>query len=297
MPCFNKNVVGFNVAAALGQVWFSYVDPSSRNINLIANGAGVCIIFMHCYLYVGQGVINFARKFIFGVMLTRVTLITGFVIALIIDFPFGTLLSPTHIFIIYIIVYNCTILLLVVATILMATDAVCAEFEQLSALDPMTGALKREAILQLCNRELAHHKRHGRTMALMMVDLDKFKTINDSYGHMAGDLVLVDFVQCTQAQLRSFDRIGRYGGEEFVVLLPETDLQGAAVVAERIRTQVAEPHGTQPDYTVSIGIASTELGDDTVETLIARADQAMYRAKAQGRNRTVWRHTLVAQPG
>ena len=106
--------------------------------------------------------------------------------------------------------------------------------------------------------------------------------------------MLVDFVQRTQNQLRAHDHIGRYGGEEFLVLLPETTLKTAIVVAERIRADVAAPRAGMPAYTISTGIAWSEevRANDTVDTLIARADKSMYNAKASGRNRTAWEALL-----
>ena len=106
--------------------------------------------------------------------------------------------------------------------------------------------------------------------------------------------MLVDFVQRTQNQLRAHDHIGRYGGEEFLVLLPETSLKAASLVAERIRACVATPLDGLPAYTISTGIACTEEDqeNDTVDTLIARADKSMYNAKASGRNRTAWQALL-----
>ena len=102
--------------------------------------------------------------------------------------------------------------------------------------------------------------------------------------------MLVDFVKRAQGLLRAHDSVGRFGGEEFLVLLPETGSRAATFVAERIRSEVARPHGALPAYTVSVGVASIEENPelDTVGSLVERADQSMYRAKALGRNRTGW---------
>jgi diguanylate cyclase (GGDEF)-like protein len=132
--------------------------------------------------------------------------------------------------------------------------------------------------------EVDRHRRHGRDISLVAMDLDYFKRINDTFGHLAGDKALIDFVERANAHLRSQDQMGRLGGEEFVLLLPETSAQDAWVVAERIR-QSSESAGTETRYTVSMGIATLHSQDHSLQALLARADQALYRAKANGRNR------------
>jgi two-component system cell cycle response regulator len=120
-------------------------------------------------------------------------------------------------------------------------------------------------------------------MALLMMDLDNFKAINDTYGHQIGDAVLVDFVSVTRQQLRPADALGRFGGEEFVALLPETDLAQAQLVAERIRSR-CEQSSSETAHTVSIGLAVSVASSEMVQDILKRADAALYRAKARGRN-------------
>lgn len=120
-------------------------------------------------------------------------------------------------------------------------------------------------------------------MSLLLMDLDHFKAINDSYGHQSGDKALMEFVSRVRTLLRRSDQLGRFGGEEFV-LLPETTLDVALLVAERIRTMI-DQSTTEPHYTVSIGVTTNQLANDNLDTLLARADSALYRAKDQGRNR------------
>lgn len=126
-------------------------------------------------------------------------------------------------------------------------------------------------------------RRKGRTMSLLMLDLDHFKAINDSHGHLTGDRVLVKFVAHVTALLRRPDRFGRFGGEEFIALLPETAMEEARNVAERIRADIASTND-QPWCTVSIGAAASTADDATVDALLARADGALYAAKSAGRN-------------
>jgi diguanylate cyclase (GGDEF)-like protein len=122
-------------------------------------------------------------------------------------------------------------------------------------------------------------------MALLMLDLDHFKTINDTYGHMTGDQVLISFVARVRDQLRRPDQLGRFGGEEFILLLPDTPPESALVVAERIRTAVARASDGLPAITVSIGVTSNRPDEADIDELLARADRALYMAKTGGRNR------------
>ncbi|WP_422018476.1 diguanylate cyclase domain-containing protein [Roseateles sp.] len=153
--------------------------------------------------------------------------------------------------------------------------------------DPLTAVLNRHAFNQAL--EAAHAgSRRGRGYALVMIDMDRFKHLNDSLGHAAGDAALLQLVRELQPCLREVDRFGRLGGEEFCVLLPGTDLVGAALVAERMRGLIdaAPLHWQGRDWplSASFGIAEAEAGDACGEAVLGRADAALYRAKGQGRN-------------
>ncbi len=127
----------------------------------------------------------------------------------------------------------------------------------------------------------------------MLFDIDHFKPVNDRYGHPAGDEVLRELAGRAMRQVRSVDLVGRLGGEEFVVVMPETSLSGAVVVAERLRGAVADQpfvlreNGSKLPVTISIGIAVTGVAEETLESLLKRADDALYAAKHGGRNRTI----------
>ena len=180
--------------------------------------------------------------------------------------------------------YVLAVLLLSIGAVLMATDRLATELQHLATHDTLTQALNRRALLERCEDELARCQRSGKGPALMMLDLDHFKAVNDTHGHQHGDAVLVHFVQCTQAVLRRGDRLGRYGGEEFMVLLPETDIDAARSVAQRIHTAAASGHAL--DCQLSIGVTTWQGPGDTLDAMLARADKALYQAKAQGRNQT-----------
>jgi diguanylate cyclase (GGDEF)-like protein len=160
----------------------------------------------------------------------------------------------------------------------------------LSSHDQLTGLLNRREFQRLLDLEVARSQRHGRVLALLLIDLDYFKSVNDRYGHPAGDAVLKCAADRFVAALRPNDFVARYGGEEFIVLLPETDAAGAVALAERLCAQVrAAPmdigQGIAPVVTTSIGIAVYPSHADTAEDLITAADQALYAAKAAGRDR------------
>ena len=151
--------------------------------------------------------------------------------------------------------------------------------------DELTGLANRRSLDEAIRHALAVAQRHQRAFAVVMVDLDHFKAINDQLGHSAGDAALIAFAARLRAGLRAPDQPFRYGGEEFSVLLHDTDAAGAAQLAERLRQHVVLPaEGTMPAVCASLGVAAWQPGD-TADSLIARADQALYRAKATGRNR------------
>ncbi|GAB6127231.1 GGDEF domain-containing protein [Humidesulfovibrio idahonensis] len=156
--------------------------------------------------------------------------------------------------------------------------------------DALTGAPNRRAVLEMATRLVARANREGKPLAVLMLDIDHFKLVNDTYGHAVGDAVLRDLSRVIAAGLRAYDAYGRFGGEEFVVVLPDTTLEDAQHVAERIRAAV-EANCPQEckytHYTVSIGLAWGLPAEADLDALLLLADQAMYEAKAQGRNRVV----------
>lgn len=172
-----------------------------------------------------------------------------------------------------------------------ALTAANQELEQLATRDPLTGVGNRRHFNQVSATEIARMRRYGHPLALMLIDLDHFKELNDHYGHAAGDATLKAFCTALQQMLRATDHIGRIGGEEFAVLLPETDQANALLLAERARQAIADllvPFGEATvTLTASFGVATIEAGDADVERALQRADAALYRAKNDGRNRVV----------
>ncbi len=165
------------------------------------------------------------------------------------------------------------------------------ELRRLATLDALTGALTRRRFLELFDQELARRNRTNTALSVLMIDLDHFKSINDRFGHATGDLALSHFSAVCKSCLRSPDHLGRMGGEEFAVLLPETNIEDAHVVAERLRRSVAATKITLDDnthitLTISIGLAEC-YGYQPPEAILAAADRALYQAKHGGRNRVV----------
>ena len=178
------------------------------------------------------------------------------------------------------------------AQMIESTRADKARFEVLALTDPLTQTHNRRALMERLTSELERARRYALHLSVLMVDLDHFKAINDSYGHVVGDEVLRGVSRVLQREARAVDVVARFGGEEFVVVLPETGEDGAVALAERIRARVEEtPPVTGGEYgwlrvTVSIGVATVPSPRvNSPEELIAVADEALYRAKAQGRNR------------
>lgn len=154
-------------------------------------------------------------------------------------------------------------------------------------IDPLTGLNNRAAFDKSMEQEFELARRHNHTLSLMMMDLDRFKQINDNYGHIVGDAVLKSFADCILECMRRSDTIFRYGGEEFAILLRNTQLAGAVLLAERMRKSVEEMEFNYNEIklpiSVSIGVAEIEQGDD-YSKLIERADSLLYKAKNSGRN-------------
>src|SRR5581483_6728667 len=164
------------------------------------------------------------------------------------------------------------------------------EVQNLAITDPLTGLYNRRRLFEIGRIEFARSRRANRAFTAIMVDIDHFKQVNDTYGHFTGDRVLQSFSHLCQSQIREVDLIGRYGGEEIVILLPETNLTAGVEVAERLRRAIASTPVKITDelvlhITASLGAAQQDGNTPNLETLIARADQAMYIAKHKGRDR------------
>lgn len=153
--------------------------------------------------------------------------------------------------------------------------------------DPLTGVGNRFAMNSALHREIELASRHNRSLGIILVDVDHFKSINDTYGHAAGDFCLQALAKCAENSVRISDLLFRYGGEEFLIVLPETDEAGVLRLAKRIRRRVERLETTYQNQlirmTISLGVTTMRESDDE-KTLFARADEALYKAKQEGRN-------------
>ena len=163
------------------------------------------------------------------------------------------------------------------------------QLQQMATHDGLTGLFNRMQFNLMLADSIAQYTRYDRSVSLLMIDIDHFKQVNDTYGHPAGDVILIEVAKRLMHQAREIDRVCRYGGEEFTVLLPETDSTAASFFAQRLCEKMANEQwelddGTRISMTVSIGIASCPEYADTSQSLISAADKALYAAKQAGRN-------------
>ena len=174
----------------------------------------------------------------------------------------------------------------------------CAKMKQLANEDALTGLALRGAFADALSRELSRSRRHGHPLSLGLVDIDRFKQVNDQFGHLAGDAVLCQLASCISRMVRREQLLARVGGDELALLLPDVPIEGAYAFAEKIR-RVIEGRPFRADsrsvrVTVSIGIAALHPGDPHPDALIARADASLYAAKCAGRNRVF---PCITNPG
>jgi diguanylate cyclase (GGDEF)-like protein len=169
--------------------------------------------------------------------------------------------------------------------------------ERLATTDPLTGLYNRRHFLGSLDAEWSRFQRYYRSVSVLMLDIDHFKSVNDRYGHAVGDEAIRAVAAACIEGKRKSDLVGRLGGEEFAVLLPETSLSRAKTVAERIRKRVMairlSAHEVQFGVTVSIGVAEANVGMSAIDALMSAADNALYQAKADGRNKCIcWSQPL-----
>lgn len=162
---------------------------------------------------------------------------------------------------------------------------------KMTIIDALTGAHNKRSLMDFIEREIARTQRHLRPMSLVMYDIDHFKKINDTYGHLSGDQVLREITRCVATRIRRDELLARYGGEEFVIVLPETEEKGARVFAEQIRKMVENEvvtfEGEKISVTISLGVATHRADKTDAIGLIKEADEKLYQAKKSGRNKVV----------
>ncbi len=295
-------LVTFAALLSLNALWYLF----SRNDTLLRRGFIVLITALFVYLAIAA-IENGASimwlyaypPIIFYISEARVGIIacTGGLAALAVVFsPLGDLLFATPYSVSFKIVMLCALSFEMISCYVLDQSRrrsklgllkLAAEFEYAASHDALTGlANRREGHLQL-DAEYERYLRHGRPFSVVLIDIDFFKSINDTYGHLAGDRMIVMVAQTLRAQSRKVDTIARWGGEEFLILLPETGAVEACRTGNRIRQaiadQVVEFDGQSLVATISAGIASV-CGTESIDRLLQRADEALYLAKTSGRN-------------
>lgn len=164
----------------------------------------------------------------------------------------------------------------------------CSKLENIlerAVIDGLTRLYDHDTFLALLGKEIDRAGRHSEKVSLLLLDLDDFKLVNDEFGHQKGDQVLIRLADIIRENMRAMDIAGRYGGEEFVIILPETDLTSAVQSAERLRNAVESGFASDVGLTISVGIACFPENGRDAATLISRADESLYLAKAHGKNR------------
>ena len=281
------------VAVGIVLFWFSAIQPNYAVRLAVFTLAIAALFAAHARLYLRHPLLHFGMRLMTGLLVVQALVAALRFVSVVLGAAGVGLLEASLFQSLYIVMYSLTALMLSIAGVLMATDRVRVEFEFLATHDPLTGVLNRRALFAFVEAEFARSQHAGTPLSLLMLDADHFKNINDAFGHQAGDEVLREMAQRLQSPLPAAARLGRYGGEEFLVALPGLTPEAARVVAERLREVLAAPFDASSllavagigRLTVSIGVAGVQGATDTLDAMLARADAALYRAKAQGRDR------------
>ncbi|EHP42723.1 diguanylate cyclase [Cupriavidus basilensis OR16] len=287
VPCTWKSWLALGIACLAGITWFLLVHPDYRIRVLLLTSVLAAICLTHARLTWQQGR-GFAPRFMAVVLAFQgLALLMRAATTVFQDAVDTSRFSPSAIQTTYIAAFCLASLFVCLGLLLTVSERLRAQFEYLAQRDDLTGVLSRRAVLHAGSSELKNRRGGGQPLSLLLMDIDHFKRINDQHGHMVGDRVLARFAQIVGRALRHTDYLGRFGGEEFVVLLPRTGMEAALAMAEDVRQAVEQQSAIagQPACTASLGLASIEAGEATLDELLARADSALYRAKAEGRNR------------
>ncbi|MHB1216432.1 MAG: GGDEF domain-containing protein [Thiobacillus sp.] len=266
-------------------MWFTYIQPSIGMRVATLSLFTLVVVFDQLITVVkalpkttGRSLLVFLLSILIGVRVIRlVGLMLGY------DQPMGGFdgsISQLAL----IAIPSITIPLGAISFIMLASERLRQDLEFISRHDDLTQCLNKKSAIDELQREIAHAKRYGNKFSIMLIDLDNFKSINDNYGHLEGDKVLVDFSRKAKDSLRETDQLTRFGGDEFMVILPDTDLERAILVANRFHDAGKD---SQPiAWSVSIGISEWGGKEDALADLLTRADLALYQSKASGRSQT-----------
>jgi diguanylate cyclase (GGDEF)-like protein len=284
-PRFKRTPLAWFVLAYVSLfAWFTYIQPNIGMRVATLSLFTLVVILDHLILALkalpktmGRNILVFSLAVLIGTRLIRLAgLMLGFA-------------QPTSLFdasapqLLFMAIPSIMIPLGTVSIIMLASERLRRDLEFISRHDDLTQCLNKKAAIEELQREVSRAKRYGKKLSIMLIDLDKFKEINDTHGHLVGDKVLVDFAEKAKSSLRDADRLTRFGGDEFMAILPDTSLEQARLVASRLHEA---GKASQPiAWSVSIG-ASEWLDQDDALALLNRADKALYQSKAAGRGQT-----------
>ncbi|WP_194720840.1 GGDEF domain-containing protein [Noviherbaspirillum malthae] len=268
--------------------WFTYLTPHYPSRALLVTVTNAVLFFACTVLVYRTTGVTLAGRFT-CLVFTGIGMVSAFRVGMLLlhfDAP-TSVFGATPMQRIYLAALAFSVLAITLGAIMLANERLRAELEFIASHDPLTKVYSRSAFIDILTREIGRSARTGRPLALLMCDLDSFKSVNDRFGHAIGDRVIIDFAQRVQEVLRNIDCVGRYGGEEFVILLPDAPPRDAEEIARRICNHIATaaPDSALPHYTVSIGLAAAHDGSMEIDSLLSAADSALYCAKANGRNR------------
>ncbi|MHB0981880.1 MAG: GGDEF domain-containing protein [Thiobacillus sp.] len=266
-------------------IWFTYLQPSVAMRVATLNLFTLVVIFDLLRIALkqlpgttGRNVLVFSLTILIGARVVRLgSLMLGF------DQPTG-IFDASVSQLVYLAIPTIMIPLGTISFVLLASEKLRRDLEFTSRYDDLTQCLNKRAAMEALQREIAHARRHGNKLSIMLLDLDNFKNINDTHGHLEGDKVLVDFSRRAKSSLRETDQLTRFGGDEFMAILPDTDLEQASLIAQRLHEAAREDQSIA--WSVSIGLSEWLDQDDSVAALLTRADKALYKSKASGRNQT-----------
>lgn len=278
-------LLGFVVAFTVLLAWFTYVHPSvamrvaTMNLfSLVVISDQLRVVLKELPRTAGRNILVISLTILVGARAVRlVSLILG------VDQPTG-LFDPSLLQVAYVAIPSIMIPLGTISLVMLASEKLQQNLEFTSRYDDLTQCLNKRAAMEALKQEIARVKRHGNKLSIMLIDLDNFKNINDTHGHLEGDKVLVDFSKWAKTFLRESDQLSRFGGDEFMVVLPDTDLAQATLIAGRLNAARSENQSIA--WTVSIGLSECLGQVDSLAALLKRADLALYKAKASGRNQT-----------
>lgn len=292
---------GAVIAAALGlMAVFLWVQPDYRVRVLIFTStlALICVFHVRFLLRHCRG---FASRLIVWVLSAQaLVLLTRGVSSLWLDSPTSDRFAPSLVQTAYLAAFSFAVLLVSVGVLLMASERLRSEFEHLATHDGLTGAFTRRAALQMADAEMQRWLRQRQPFAVLMLDADHFKRINDTWGHKSGDAVLAAIGRYLAQRFRTSDIVCRYGGEEFLIVMPDSDPVAAEnkarTLCRELRRLPIDTAGQTLHVTLSIGVAFAPTHGEEAEAVVQAADLALYAAKRAGRDCVVVAGTAACQP-